>query len=112
MSRDCFFEKMFEKTDFSAVGFASGDYENCVFNNCNFSGIDLSAIKFTESVFNSCNLSMVKLTKTALQDVKFKECKLLGLHFENCNDFLFSIDFDGCNLNFSSFYKKNIKNPF
>jgi len=33
----------------------------------------------------------------------------MGLHFENCNPFLFSIDFDRCTVNLSSFYKLNLK---
>ena len=33
----------------------------------------------------------------------------MGLHFENCNPFLFSIDFDRSTVNLSSFYKLNLK---
>jgi uncharacterized protein YjbI with pentapeptide repeats len=37
------------------------------------------------------------------------DCKMLGMHFENCNDFLFSVFFENCQLNLSSFYKRNIR---
>jgi len=33
----------------------------------------------------------------------------LGLHFEDCSDFLFSVSFDNCILNLSSFYKRKLK---
>lgn len=46
---------------------------------------------------------------TGFQEVKFKDCKRLGLHFENGNDFLFSVNFEGCNLNLASFYQRKIK---
>ena len=52
---------------------------------------------------------LAKIMATGFQEVKFKNCKLLGLHFENCNDFLFSVDFEGCNLNLASFYQRKIK---
>jgi len=31
------------------------------------------------------------------------------LRFENCSDFLFSVHFEGCNLNLSTFFKKSLK---
>jgi uncharacterized protein YjbI with pentapeptide repeats len=41
--------------------------------------------------------------------VAFLDCKLTGLHFQNCNDFLFAVRFENCNLNLASFYKLKIK---
>jgi fluoroquinolone resistance protein len=101
-------EKQFEKTDFTEVPLAIGEYERCHFNGCDFTA-DLSYIHFTECVFTGCNLSMAKLHQTALRDVQFIECKLVGLHFENCNEFLFAIEADNCVLNLSSFYQRKIK---
>jgi uncharacterized protein YjbI with pentapeptide repeats len=34
---------------------------------------------------------------------------MLGLQFGNCNDFLLSVNFDNCDLSFSSFYKSKLK---
>jgi len=66
-------------------------------------------MKFTEVEFISCNLSLVKLERTAFRDVIVKECKMLGLHFENCNEFGLAFAFENCQLNHSSFYKTKIK---
>ena len=71
--------------------------------------MDLSNVRFIESEFVHCNLSLAALTKTAFRDIKFKDCKLLGLHFHNCNELLFAVNFDTCQLNLSSFYKRNLK---
>jgi uncharacterized protein YjbI with pentapeptide repeats len=65
-----------------------GEYENCTFNHCNFADADFSGYKFNECVFNSCNLSMVKLNKTAFCNIQFKDSKMLGLRFDNCNEFI------------------------
>ena len=101
--------KTFDKTDFTAVALPQGEYELCTFTECNFSSSDLSGISFTECSFNGCNLSLAKISQAAFKEVTFRECKLLGLHFENCNPFLFAIDFDRCTINLSSFYQLNLK---
>jgi len=109
MSKEYITGRTFEKTNFSANGIAAGDYEGCAFNNCNFASVDLSGLAFSECTFKGCDLSLAKMNKTALRDARFKDSKLLGLRFENCADFLFSVAFNGCNLNLSTFFKKNLK---
>jgi len=51
----------------------------------------------------------MKLIDTVFRDVQFKGCKMLGLHFFDCDNFLFSAEFENCMLNHSSFYKMNCK---
>jgi uncharacterized protein YjbI with pentapeptide repeats len=34
---------------------------------------------------------------------------MLGLHFHNCNEFLFSVSFESCIVNLSSFHKLKLK---
>jgi uncharacterized protein YjbI with pentapeptide repeats len=99
----------FEQTDFTADGLPVTDYESCNFINCNFSNADLSRINFSECSFTGCDLSLANLNKTAFKDVKFNNCKLLGLHFHDCNEMLFAVDFSNCILNLSSFYKRKLK---
>ena len=99
----------FNKIDYTLAPLPKGNYEHCTFVNCNFSNSDMSMRVFTACEFKGCNLSMAKLSKTVLNDTVFKDCKLLGLAFENCNEFLFSINMDNCILNISSFYKMNLK---
>lgn len=111
---DTYFEdQVYDGVNFSAKPLTNGHYEVCSFINCDFSDSDLSTIVFTECEFKGCNLSMVKLAKTTLNDVKFIDGKMLGLNFEDCNELLFSVSFEHCILNFSSFYKRVLKKtPF
>jgi len=102
-------DKEFNKDDIGDKGLMVADFENCIFNNCDLSNADLSKRVFIDGEFISCNLSSAKLNKAAFKTVKFKECKLLGLHFEDCDDFLFEVAFENCQLNLSSFYKMKIK---
>ena len=98
-------DKEFEKMVFTEKPLKKGEYEYCTFSNCDFSNSDLTQIIFSECEFINCNLSMVKLTETVLRNVKFKDCKMLGLNFENCNEFGFEMSFENCVLNHCIFYK-------
>ena len=98
----------FEREDFSKEKFVKGDYESCTFSNCNFSNANLSKVRFIECHFINCNLSLAHFYLTEIQDVTFKDCKMLGLRFDKCSDFAFSIKFDNCILNDSSFFKKKL----
>jgi len=102
-------DKIFERTDFAENALIKADYEHCIFVNCNLLNADLSDINFSECKFNGCDISLANISRTALRNIKFKDCKLLGLHFENCNPFLFTVDFENCILNLSSFYKLKLK---
>ena len=108
MSKIYIQDKKFEK-DITADELIIADYENCVFINCDLSNANLSQRVFLDCEFNTCNLSSANLVKTAFKNVKFINCKLLGLHFENCDDFLFEVDFDNCVISLSSFYKLKLK---
>ena len=109
MSETYFEDKTFEGMDFTDGGLSGGEYENCTFNNCRFVNGDLSGITFSECKFINCDLSMAKIVNTALREITFKGCKLLGLHFDDCNGFLFSVKFQGCQLHLASFYQRSLK---
>lgn len=102
-------DKTFDHQDFTETTLLTGEYENCTFSNCNFSNLNLSHFAFSDCTFTGCNLSLARITKTAFKEVIFRDCKLLGLHFNECHEFLFTATFDGCILNLSSFYNRKIK---
>lgn len=101
--------KIFKGVDYSPDNLNKGEYENCTFFNCNFYNSDLSNIIFRECEFNGCDLSLALLKQTVLNNIRFTGCKLPGLHFNNCNNFLFSVNFDNCLLKLSVFYKLKLK---
>jgi uncharacterized protein YjbI with pentapeptide repeats len=102
-------DETFKGIDYTETSLIKGDYENCVFERCNFSKSDLSAVNFTDCEFEDCDISMANISNTAFRNVNFNKCKLLGLRFEACNEFLFSVAFESSQLNLSSFYKMVIK---
>jgi len=102
-------DENFINKDYTETRLVVGDYEMCTFSNCVFSKSSLSNFTFTECTFENCDLSLAKIDNTAFKDVTFKDCKLLGLRFEDCNQFLFEVNFESCQLDLSSFYKCAMK---
>lgn len=104
-----FEHKIFEKINYTESLMNKGEYENCKFINCIFFRSDLSSIIFRDCEFNDCDFSLAKMKNTVLNDVKFLNCKLLGLQFNECNNFLLSVYFENCQLKLSLFYKLKLK---
>ena len=102
-------DQLFESIDFTTERLLGTEYDNCRFVNCNFNNVSLVGFKLIECSFTDCNLSMVKMDAATLRDVTFKGCKILGMHFESCDQFIFSVTLHDCNLSFCSFYKMKMK---
>ncbi|MBD0779245.1 pentapeptide repeat-containing protein [Maribacter sp. ANRC-HE7] len=105
MNKPFIADQTFKGKDYRTDRLSKGEYENCIFENCDFSEGYLDNQHFMECQFLDCNLSNTNLGQTVLNDVHFTRCKMMGVKFENCNDFLMSFGFSNCVLNFSSFYK-------
>jgi uncharacterized protein YjbI with pentapeptide repeats len=52
---------------------------------------------------------MASLKNTAMNDIHFVGCKLVGVQFDECNPFLFSVGFENCVLKLAVFYKTKLK---
>ena len=109
MQKEYIEDQNFDKVDFTREVLVFGEYEHCHFSYCDFSNVELSGIGFMECSFVGCNLSLVKLGSVGFRDVRFKDCKMLGLYFDHCNPFGFSVSFEGCVLTHSSFYQMKLK---
>jgi len=99
----------YERQDYTEETLVKGNYDNCTFRRCNFAGADLKDVNFTDCVFEECDVSMAKTVGTKLSNISFLGCKMLGVKFEHCNPFLFSVSFRSCNLGMASFYQMDIR---
>ena len=102
-------EEVFNDINFKVSKLPNGEYEYCKFINCDFSNSTLSYNKFIECEFINCNLSMTELFETSFRNTSFKDSKMIGLKFDNCNEFALDFSFENCILDYSSFYKMEIK---
>lgn len=100
-------DRTFEKEDFTH-DFPGGEYENCTFRNCNMMEADLSGARFTDCRFEGCDMSLAVLQGVIFNNAFFKDCKMLGLKFDSCDPFAFSVGFEGCILDSSSFFKRKL----
>lgn len=100
-----FDDEKYSKVDFSQKQIKKGEYDNCIFENCNFESVHASNIQFVECEFINCNFSNTVVKNSAFKDVQFVNCKLIGVKFNECDVFLLQMNFNNCQLNFSSFYQ-------
>ncbi len=103
-------EEVFERVDFSAEPLPKGEYTQCRFVQCTFTKADLIGVVFLECTFEGCDLSLAKVRQAAFRDVHFTDCKMLGLSFDQCNAFLFSVRPERCNLASCSFRGLRMEN--
>ena len=93
------------KRDYTEAPLPKGDYDTCNFRNCNFAGSDLSEIRFMDCTFTGCDLSNATVIKSSFLEAAFRDCKMLGLHFEKCDQLGLAVTFENCQLDHSSFYQ-------
>lgn len=84
------------------------EFEGCVFRQCDFSGTAFYECSFIDCEFIGCNLSMAQLAGTSLKTVVMRDCKLLGIRFDQCDDFLFAVSFADSTLDYSWFSRKKM----
>jgi fluoroquinolone resistance protein len=101
-------DKTFEKITYPNQTIKGREFEGCVFRNCDFSNSDFSQNRFTDCQFIGCNLAMLKLQGSTLNTVTFKECKLTGIHFGECEEFLFTVRFESCLMDYTSFLRRKM----
>ncbi|OJV51255.1 MAG: hypothetical protein BGO31_05305 [Bacteroidetes bacterium 43-16] len=106
---DYFFEQSYQQLIARERNLPMAEYEQCTFRNCDFSAANLNRFKFIDCKFIDCNLSMASLADTVMNKVVFERCKLLGLHWFQCDRFMFAVWFKESALSNSSFYGFNIK---
>jgi len=110
----CFMEqlnhdnKTFEKVVYAQKAIMGREFQDCTFKQCDFSNSNFAGNKFLDCAFEGCNLSLMKFGNTTLSNVVFKDCKILGVNFHECNDFLFSVEFHSCMLDYASFAGKKM----
>lgn len=108
MNVQCFENQTFERIDYTK-SFTIGDYENCIFLNCNFYSTDLSNSIFRKCTFIHSDLSLVTMKDVVLDEITYRNCKLLGSRFDQCNNFLMTVNFDNCLLKLAIFHKLRLK---
>lgn len=103
-------ENRFERWDARALAaHPDTEFEQCHFIGADFSGANLGAFRFTDCLFERCNLASAQLSGAGMQHVAFTDCKLSGLQFSACRDFLFEVQFTGCQLHYTSFFGKKMR---
>ena len=90
----------FEDVSYAEELVRGEEYHDCIFKKCDFSNSESYNCKFIDCMFEGCNLSMMRPDGTTLNNAVFKHCKILGVNFSKCQDFLFTVRFESCMLDY------------
>ena len=84
------------------------DFEQYHFIGCSLGEANLGGLRFEDCLFERCDLGNARLGGAALQNVAFADCRLLGVGFGACQDMLFGVHFDHCQLRYATFGGKKL----
>ncbi|MES2809640.1 MAG: pentapeptide repeat-containing protein [Bacteroidota bacterium] len=108
MSATILDDKTFTELNYAKTTERNTEFNNCIFKKCDFSEAEFAGCKFIDCVFDNCNLAMMKLDRSTLHNITFKDCKILGVNFSAAEDFLFTVSFESCMLDYCSFMRKKM----
>jgi uncharacterized protein YjbI with pentapeptide repeats len=106
-------DQVFSNVTLATPKLTRTEFDSCVFENCNFREATLYACRFSNCVFSGCDLGLAKLPNCRFIEVEFKQSKLIGIDWTTVGTsstdlIMFSVGFEGCVLDFSSFYGMSI----
>lgn len=102
-------DKTFDKVIYFDKKISNREFDGCIFKNCDFSNNIFLECVFIDCEFIDCNLAMVKFPASSLKTVSFKKSKLIGIRFDECQDFLFSVAFEDSILDYCWFTNKKLQ---
>jgi fluoroquinolone resistance protein len=101
--------KTFNKVNYANKQLINNEFSGCYFIDCDFTKSNFSSIDFVDCEFESCIFSLTVFKHSGLKDVHFKDSKIIGVDFSACNEFLFSVRFTDCNVDYATFHSKSMK---
>jgi fluoroquinolone resistance protein len=84
------------------------EFQNCSFTRCDLSQSVLVACRFDDCHFQACDLSLIKPQNSSFRNSTFLASKLIGINWV-MSIAPFSVDFQDCIINLSSFFGMNLK---
>ena len=88
---------------FTAHEFEEAEYYNCRFLSCNFRQANIGKTVFEKCCFERSELLQVGLSRTGFHGVEFKDYKLIGVNFNDANEFGFDVGFENSIVDACSF---------
>lgn len=86
-----------------------GFFEDCEFTECDFTDAQIENSGFTNCKFFHCNFSNAKLIKTSLTDCHFLHCKMMGISFDLCENFFYTLQVKDSTLDYASLYNLKLR---
>ena len=85
------------------------EFEVCTFIDCDFSACNFHDLTFIDCNFNNCNFSKAQINHVKFRNVFFTSCQFKEVNFAMCDQLIFQMHFDNCNLDFAKMYALKLK---
>ncbi len=96
--------------DVTAVEPTTGaEYERVRFQRCALTGARFVGCHLDEVTFVNCELTTASFMNSTLRDVKFVGCRMMGINWTNVRPLTFSVRFEQCRLDNSTFSGMKLK---
>lgn len=85
------------------------DFYQCTFKNIDFTDFTFRNARFENCLFQSCSIPNSFKHDTKFIDCEMKECKATGCDFTRVSQTMFSMHFEKCSLNYSTFAEMDLR---
>jgi fluoroquinolone resistance protein len=110
MEKPVYDSEVFAGLDYAGKAVRGKEFQSCRFVKCNLAESVFTGNKFIDCVFDGCNMSLIKLGASYLNNIEFINSKILGVNFSECQNLLFTVSFNNCVLDYTSFMGKKMTN--
>jgi uncharacterized protein YjbI with pentapeptide repeats len=106
---DYILDKEFEHIAYERDQLNHQEFEACTFIGCDFSTCNFHDLSFIDCNFTRCNFNKAQINHVKFRNVFFDFCQFKEVNFAMCDQVIFQIRFDNCNLDFAKMYALNLK---
>ncbi|GAB4024762.1 pentapeptide repeat-containing protein [Spirosoma gilvum] len=104
-----YYDQIFEPLTIDIDRWSGHEFEQCTFKKLDLTQAVLNSASFVDCRFENCNLTRAQLKNTKLYEVRFIHCQLPHVDFGHCDPFGFHVNFQGCQLDYTTFLNRKLK---
>lgn len=105
---DLYADRAFEDLSLDSADLAGKEFQRCVFRRCKLPASRWTEARLEDCTFEQCDLARIVPTKILLRGVTFNDSRLMGVDWSGIGT-LPSVQFEKCDLRYSSFVKLKLR---
>ncbi len=103
-----FTDATFAGVSLEGADLSGREFQNCTFRRCKLPESRWAETRLEDCLFEDCDLARMVPKRLALRGVRFKDTRLMGVDWSDIAP-LPDVQFEGCDLRYSSFVKTKLR---